>query len=86
MKNWSEVFSQLTMVGQLGLSLVTPVLLCLFACYFLTTRLGLGAWVYVPGFIFGLGGAAMTAWKVWKAVEKKQKGEPEKPVSYDKHF
>ena len=61
--DFSKLMTQFAMVGQLGLSLVTPLLICIFACYMLTTRLGVGGWVYIIGFFFGLGGSMMTAYK-----------------------
>ena len=39
---WNEIFAQLTMLAQLGLSLATPLLICLAVCYLLCTRLGFG--------------------------------------------
>lgn len=76
------------MVGQLGLSLVTPLLICIFACYMLTTKLGVGGWVYIVGFFFGLGGSMMTAYKVYLEVDKKNKKKerPENEVNFNKHI
>ena len=48
---WNEIFAQLTMLAQLGLSLATPLLICLAVCYLLCTRLGFGLWFYSPGII-----------------------------------
>ena len=80
-KHMSKIVSQFAMVGQLGLSLLMPLLLCLFACYLLCTRLSVGAWVYIPGFILGLGGSMTTAYKVYLSVihreEKKKKDNKE---------
>ena len=36
MKGWNEILAQLTMLGQLGLSLATPILMCLAVCYLMT--------------------------------------------------
>ena len=79
--------TQFAMVGQLGLSLVTPLLICIFACYMLTTKLGVGGWVYIVGFFFGLGGSMMTAYKVYLEVDKKNKKKerPENEVNFNKH-
>ena len=85
---WNEIFAQLTMLAQLGLSLATPLLICLAVCYLLCTRLGFGLWVYIPGMIMGLGASFMTAYKVYLSVnEKKKKRERgEKEVSFNKHI
>ncbi len=63
--------SGFVMVGQLGLSLLMPLLICLFICYVLITRLNLGGWVFIPGFFFGLGGSAVTAYKVYLSESRK---------------
>jgi hypothetical protein len=86
--DFSKLMAQFAMVGQLGLSLVTPLLICIFACYMLTTRLGVGGWVYILGFFFGLGGSMTTAYKVYLEVNKKNEGKKrdEKEVSFNKHI
>lgn len=85
---WNEIFAQLTMLAQLGLSLATPLLICLTVCYLLCTRLGFGLWVYIPGMIMGLGASFMTAYKVYLSVTGKQKKRErgDKEVSFNKHI
>ena len=89
MKRMSEIFGQLAMIGQLGLSLIMPLLMCLFACYLLCSKLSVGAWVYIPGFILGLGGSMTTAYKVYLAVlkkESKKKSRSDNEISFNKHI
>ena len=85
---WNEIFAQLTMLGQLGLSLAMPLLMSLGACYLLCTRLHVGLWVYLPGMILGIGASFMTAYKVYLAVTRREKkpkrGEHEQ--SFNRHF
>ena len=86
-----KLLSQLGMVGQLGLSLIMPLLLCIFFCYLLTSRFSLGGWIYIPGFFLGLGGSMTTAWKVYKSLMNKEKGQKrmsrgEHEVSFRNHF
>ncbi len=86
----SKLIGQFAMVGQLGLSLLMPLLLCLFGCYLLTTKMSVGAWVYIPGFILGLGSSMMTAYKVYLSVvhkeEKKKRKKAPDEVSFSKHI
>lgn len=86
MKDWMTISRRLVMLGQLGLSLLMPLLLCLLGCYLLTSRLGFGLWIYFPGFILGLGGSFMTAYKLWINVVNKAKkeGEDEAPA-FNRH-
>ena len=78
------------MILQLGISLITPVFLCIAFCWWLTERFGIGSWVYIPGILFGLGAGVMTAWKFYQTVmnriQKKKKQEEKKPVSFNRHL
>jgi hypothetical protein len=89
-KRISQLASQFAMVGQLGLSLLMPLLLCLFGCYLLVSKLSVGAWVYIPGFILGLGSSMMTAYKVYLSVvhkeEKKKIKRNPNEVYFSKHI
>ncbi len=89
-RQFSRIVGQFAMVGQLGLSLLMPLLICLFVCYLLNTRLLVGVWVYIPGFIMGLGASMTTAYKVYLSVvhkeeKKKIKRGPDE-VSFSKHI
>ncbi len=86
--DFSKIMTQFAMVGQLGLSLVMPLLLCIAACYLLTTKAGLPGWIYIIGFFFGLGGSMMTAYKVYLEVMKKNQGKKrdKEEVSFNKHI
>ena len=89
-RKMSQLLSQFAMVGQLGLSLLMPLLLCLLGCYLLCSRLSVGAWVYIPGFILGLGGSMTTAYKVYLSVihreEKKKKEKNANEFYFNKHI
>ncbi|MBR2528453.1 MAG: AtpZ/AtpI family protein [Blautia sp.] len=86
-KELQDLFRNLVMLTQLGLSFITPLLVCLAACYAVTSRLGWGMWVYIPGFFFGLGGSFMVAWKFYQAQHSRdKKDEKEKnSVSFNYH-
>ena len=86
MMDWALISQRLVMIGQLGLSLLMPLLLCLGACYLLTTRLGLGLWIYLPGFLFGLGGSFMTAYKLWISVSRKAREDAKaEETAFNRH-
>ncbi len=77
----------ISLLTQLGLSLVTPLLLCIAACYALTTYVHIGSWVYLPGIFFGLGGSFATAYKFYQMVMKDEKGnERAKSKSFNSHL
>lgn len=89
MEKWTQIAKNLSLLTQLGLSLVIPLVLCLLVCRWLCERFGLGMWVYIPGFILGLGSFAVTAWKVYlsqmRKREQEEKGKKKK-VSFNRHI
>ena len=89
MKQLKEVYQNIFMLSQLGLSFIMPLLLCLALCWFFVDRTGVGGWVYIPGFFFGLGGSFTTAYKFYLAVTKKEEKNEKtkkKKVSFNKHL
>lgn len=85
MRNFSQLIRHVSLIGQLGLSLATPVLMCLAAAYLLVTRLGFGLWIYLPALILGLGASFMTAYKVYLSVTRKR--EPERRrAAFNRHY
>ena len=90
MKKWTDIIGKLTMLTQFGLSLVTPLLLCLGLCWWISNRWSVGGWIYLVGFFFGLGGSGMTAWKVYRSVvnrqERTEKEKRKSKVSFNRHL
>ena len=87
MKQWNGIFRQLAMLSQFGLSLITPLLVCLAASWLLSARMGLGGWVYIPGFFFGMGGSAMVAYKHYLLTMKEEKKKKKKErISFNRHL
>ncbi|MGN0323297.1 MAG: AtpZ/AtpI family protein [Oliverpabstia sp.] len=86
MKYWTDILRNITALTQFGLSLITPLLLCLGLCWWISSQMGVGAWVYIPGFFFGIGGSAMVAYKLYLSVIKKDKKEKKKnKISFNRH-
>lgn len=96
MKHWNEwkdVYRNFLMLGQLGLSFITPTILCLLLCWWLTSHMGVGLWVYILGFFFGLGGSFTVAYNFYCSLEKQDKKKEvdeekakKKRVSYNRHL
>lgn len=88
-KKLSEIARNITMIGQLGLSLVVPVLLCMFLCHYLVRRFAVGAWVYIPGLILGIGSSCMTAWKTYQSAVKdsrESEKDSDRGPSFSRHY
>ena len=89
MKQWKDIYKNVLMLSQLGLSFITPLLLCLALCWLLTDKAGVGGWVYILGFFFGLGGSFMTAYKFYLSTvrqEEMDKCLKKKKFSSNKHL
>jgi len=87
MKQFMKIYKDLLMLSQLSLSFITPILLCLALSWWLSSYVGL--WVYIPGFLLGLGSAFMVAYKFYLSVmrkEEKEKDSKKKKASYNKHL
>lgn len=85
MKYWADIFKHLTTLTQFGLSFITPALLCLALCAWVSQHFSLGGWIYIPGFFFGMGGSFMVAYKLYLRVTKNQKKEEKRKVSFNRH-
>lgn len=87
MRHWMNLAKSLTAFTQFGLSLVTPLLLCLGLCMWLSQGMGVGGWVYIPGFFFGMGGSAMVAYKFYLGIIGKQEKEKKKKrICFNRHI
>lgn len=94
-KDLSKVLTYIIYVGQLGLDLIVPVLMCLLGAWYLNTHFGWGMWIYFVGFVLGLGASGMTFWKFYTRVVMKglkrsdhEKDNEKKPkrISFSKHI
>ena len=73
LKQWSEILRNVTMLSQLGLSFITPLLLCLALCWFIISKTGVGVWVYIPGFFFGMGRQPWHTSFICRSINSKRK-------------
>ena len=89
LKQWSEILRNVTMLSQLGLSFITPLLLCLAVCWLIVSKTGVGSWIFIPGFFFGMGGSVTVAYKFYLSINKQQMKENKKKknkISFNRHL
>lgn len=84
MKQWTDTLKNLSILTQFGLSLITPLLLCLAGCWWLNSRFQFGIWIYAVGFFLGLGGSGTVAYKLYLVTVEHSKKEKKK-VSFNRH-
>ena len=78
-----KALEQLVWVGQLGFSLLFPLVCALGGCWWLT-RQGVGGWVWVPGLLLGLAvGASIFAGFARRWL--RQARQDRKPPGFNKH-
>lgn len=86
MKNWADILKNITLLTQFGLSFITPLLVCLGVCWWLSSHMGVGGWVFIPGFFFGMGGSGMVAYKLYLSViTREKKNRKKQKVFFIKH-
>ena len=87
MKKWADILKNISILTQFGFSFITPLLMCLAVCWWLSSRWGIGGWIFIPGFFFGMGGSGMVAYKLYLTVTNRQKKEKKKPkISFNRHI
>ena len=86
MNEWRKIAGNLSLVGQIGLSFIMPLLISVGLCAYLVYRFEIGAWIYIPGFILGLGASFVTAYNFYTAETKKAKKEEKKTTSFNRHI
>lgn len=78
-KNYSlDIGKGLTLLSQLAISIITPMLLFTFAARFLVNKGWIPSWLIPFFIIFGLAVGIMSAWNMVQAMMKQQEKELEK--------
>ncbi len=83
------MLKNLALLTQLGLSLISPILVLMLLSWWIISKTGAGSWVYIIGIILGLGASFMTAVKFYQSYTRKYKKEQEDkkpPVSFNDHI
>lgn len=86
-KYWANVLKQVSWLSQLGLSIIMPMLICVLICAFLTLKFDIGEWIFIPGFILGLGASFTTGYKFYVSESKKsEKDKDTRKRGYNNHY
>lgn len=90
-KSWMKLIRTITLLGQLGFTLITPPVAMALLGWWLQSRFGLGTWVMLVCLVIGLMTAAASAVTFYRRVMARVRGraqaeEPaEKPVVFYQH-
>ena len=73
---WMETMRGLTYLTQVGLSVATPIILCLLGGLWLRQKLGLAPWTLLIALLAGLVSGLMSLWKFLQYVARKSRRGP----------
>ena len=78
---------KLLWLTQLGVSLVTPPLLCLFLGHLAQSKWGWGTWVMVAAILIGLAASVCSAASFLRYCKKcsEKEGKGDKPIAFNNH-
>lgn len=81
-----RIFEDLLWLTQLGLSMLLPLVVCLWGCSWLTSHAGVGGWVYLPGVLVGLGCGAATFRRFARMMLKRaERTKSDRPAGFNRH-
>ena len=85
-QGWLKAFRELAWLTQLGISLITPPLLCAAVCWWAIGRLGWPAWTMLPALGLGFGAAAVGFYNFYKYTQRKsERGHKKDPPAFNDH-
>lgn len=76
-----QIFSAmkyLSFLTQLGLSIITPILLCILGAVWLQNRFHLGGWVLIVGILLGVGGGCSAFYQFYQFIQREERREKER--------
>lgn len=79
---------ELVWITQLGMSIISPLLVFVLGAAWLKERFHLGVWIVLLGIVLGIAGAisaGLTFYRQTKALTKPAKPQKTKPVSFNQH-
>ena len=66
-----DIIKALSMLTQVGITLATPILLCIIAASFLSRRFGIGGWIVILAAAIGAGSGFLNLYKLFGTIVKK---------------
>lgn len=85
MKRHAKLLRRLTMLTQLGLSVVAPPLLLIWLAIVAQRRWGVGLWATPVAIVVGLISSACGVYEFYRSVMRERRGD-EPPASFDQHL
>lgn len=83
MRSLTKIMRGLVLVGQLGISIITPPVVLILLARWLMDRFGWGLWVMVAAILVGIITAFASAWSTLKKLIPKN---DRSSAAYNKHY
>ena len=84
MKRYTKLLQRLTLITQLGLSVLAPPLLLVWLAFLAQRRWGLGIWIVPTALVIGLISSGCGVYQFYRTTMR-EKPNKEPPVSFDQH-
>ncbi len=75
--NKNSVITALAMVTQFGITVITPVLLCIIGAIWLRDKFNLGNWTVILGILIGIASSVLSMIKLLRQMSELAKEEDE---------
>ena len=86
MKNLQKIIRSVSMIGQLGVSIVTPPLVFIYLAHLAEEKLGWGVWVMLVAIVLGIVTAFSSAKSLLsKFLKAEKRDEPPTPSGFNEH-
>ena len=86
MKNLQKIIRGVSVVGQLGVSIVVPPLVFIYLARLLTEKCGWGVWIVAVGIFLGILTAFCSARSLLRRfIRSQEKDEPPAPKGFNSH-
>lgn len=85
MKNLQKIIRSVSMVGQIGISVVTPPLVFIYLARLACEKLGWGVWVVLVGILLGMVTAFCSVRSLLRRYFHFDRKDPPPPGGYNTH-
>lgn len=88
MRRFQNLIRGISLVGQLGFTIITPPLVLVWLANRLVSNHGWGPWVLIAAIVIGLGCSVSGAWSFLRGLREQQKKKdgPQPGTSFNKHI
>ncbi len=83
--NHLQMFKNITLLTQVGLTVATPLVICIWGASWLKDKFNLGEWVVLIGIVLGIGSSVSGLAEFIRYQSKKADSETKNPTGFNKH-